>query len=675
MMVAVTRHGVWIRWSAALALAVACGLATGAVRAADFEQDYAKLLETWGTKAKADKLTFEKAREQAEAAWEKRTEANAFVQLAENAKEAEKHIKNRDAADGQAYQFYQAALALAPKPTAENKEELLAMQLQCAFVAYQRGDYPVALVVAEHFARKNPKHTDALQAAQIAAAAAVQRYNASPVAEKKTTVESVLAINEFIGSTWPNEDEGREAWTRIAQIAISLGDSERALAIAKKLPADSPFRGEITLQMGLVKWAEYLKVSQLPEGDPKKPGGGDLERLRLDVRKTLDDGVTLVRKSNVQPSFNVLASELALVQIHNLAGDYDDAMRLLTRAKTGLLDQAMAGVPAAKQNALDKEIYKAALQTFVATQDLTRAEQMLERLAGDKTDAGNLAKMRLSLARTLKEDIDRLRESDPAATDALKQKLDGLMAILQKILADSSQQDFRSLAWVAQTIYQLGADQDPQGTELPADVAALYTKASTAYKQLIAQAEKAAAGTPEKKSLPGLQLNLAKCLRRLGKYEDALSLFESVLKEAPNNLDGQLNAAYTYQEWGDAAADGQYYELAMRGGPAKRVAVGVIESPIKGWGKLAQLLQSSDKYRAEYFEVRYNLAFCRARVGLMSMKDEEQKSMLQSAEQQILFTYNSYPDLGGTKWKEKYENLLKSIQSKLGKSATGFPTK
>ena len=77
-----------------------------------------------------------------------------------------------------------------------------------------------------------------------------------------------------------------------------------------------------------------------------------------------------------------------------------------------------------------------------------------------------------------------------------------------------------------------------------------------------------------------VKIRLAACIRRLGGYQESLALLVAVLKDHPTMVDAQVEAAYTYQAWGQEKPG--HYLLAITGSQGYR--------EIWGWGELVRRL-------------------------------------------------------------------------------------
>ncbi len=97
-----------------------------------------------------------------------------------------------------------------------------------------------------------------------------------------------------------------------------------------------------------------------------------------------------------------------------------------------------------------------------------------------------------------------------------------------------------------------------------------------------------------------------------------MDLFATILGKRDRILDFQIEAAKTFQAWGDAGNSDAYLK-AVRGARVGKDGRNIIW----GWGRLAssvgrpELLDKKPVFRATLHEARYNLALCRYKYGLV----------------------------------------------------------
>jgi hypothetical protein len=115
-----------------------------------------------------------------------------------------------------------------------------------------------------------------------------------------------------------------------------------------------------------------------------------------------------------------------------------------------------------------------------------------------------------------------------------------------------------------------------------------------------------------------------------------------------------------------------YYNLAILGArKSSHDASGRETNTIWGWTKLATMLQSSPAHRKVYHEARLNAARCRMLQAEVRTGEEKHK-LLKLAVYEIYLTQRLVPDLGGPEMRDKYDQLLKTIQKLAGEKPVGL---
>jgi hypothetical protein len=161
-------------------------------------------------------------------------------------------------------------------------------------------------------------------------------------------------------------------------------------------------------------------------------------------------------------------------------------------------------------------------------------------------------------------------------------------------------------------------------------------------------------------------MQLAECLRRLGRYESAADAIMEILKVQSNLLDPQREIAVIYQTWGEENPNA--YLFAIRGGSPLEPKG---ESIVWGWGGIARRASSDDSDLNLFHEARYNVAICRFLLA-MSKSGQERTDLLNQAEQDITILHKLYPEMGGPDRLEQYDTLLRKIRRNLGAKEQGL---
>lgn len=641
---------------------------------ADWQADFQKLKSDWAAQAKSDGLTYAKAQEQVSSVWNQYQEAEGLIQFAEqfgeDADQLPKFRQQRDAASAKMVPALKAAVGLAPQPTDANRQEIVEALHRLCVMLYQAGDFKSSVAVAEHLGHNFAETPEGLHGTTVALSCYAQFYNQAPADKKREALEPLMDLNAYIARQWPNQQEGRDALARLAQLALQSGDAARARSVAQQLPADSPQRGEIQLHFALQDYTEYARLRALPANDPQKPSAQEMGNRRSNLVKSMQEAVDQARKANRDSyPYSVLAAEYALAGFYNEDGKFDQAQKLLEQP-SGLLDRANTPPPPSEQPAFPEAVYQLALDTYVSQGQLEKALNILDKLAGTGSNPAAVTTKQLDLANRLFTNLkERWSAGDSGA--GMAQQLAGLTKLLSQISERDAGHSVKSRTWVAQAMYELAEAADPQGGSLPNEsVQDMYRSAQTAYDKLMRQIQNDPA---EAARVNWARIRMANILRRTGDFPAAIELVERVLRDAEKNLEAQFVGAYTYQDWGVSASSNEYFRYALDGGPARRTAVGDVPSPILGWKRLVGMLQSSTQHRMRYYEARYNLAMSTRNLGLTSATDEDRRKLLESAQSQIIGLHRYNPDLGSPQWKERFEVLLRSIQTALGQPESGLP--
>jgi hypothetical protein len=149
----------------------------------------------------------------------------------------------------------------------------------------------------------------------------------------------------------------------------------------------------------------------------------------------------------------------------------------------------------------------------------------------------------------------------------------------------------------------------------------------------------------------------------LGKYDEALKRLVEILKARNALLDAQREAAFTYQAWGRLKPE--HYLSAIRGGVEIKQKDGGVAYLIWGWGGIARRVQDTEAHQDTFDEARYNLALCRLSYAL-TKSGREKTDLLREAERDILLVQMLRPEMGGKKWYDQYDAMLRKIQKALG---------
>ncbi len=578
--------------------------------------------------------------------------------------------KESVAARDKARELFRQALNLRDRATP--LEDLNNARYYLCYLAYQAGDYFDAAVLGEFLAKRHPTSSGARQAAKIALLSHLQAYNAATPDDRASEKRRMESLADFMTRRFAGEAEADEAWMTLMIVATNDRDVPQVQAYLAKIPEQSPRRAEAELKAGQAIWIAALAASRLPE--ESRPPQEEIDKLRALAQQTLSSGVERIAKSaEVGVTFTMAAAALSLAQIYVDANRAADAVKLLEDSKIGPLTLVEAKSPIAAEGTFAVETCKAALRAYVATQQLDKAEKVMNDLesyvkaSGDEKGSQMLIAIYRALGQELENHVVELRKEK--RTSDLQAVSRGFDLFLDRIAAKEQGNNFNSLNWVADTYTRLGAGNETDDDAVSPEARSYFEKAAKTDEKIVDKI-KQDPGYASADALLAVKVRMAKSQRRGGHFKEAIDLLSDVLKQKPMLLDAQREAAYTYQDWG--RENPATYNLAIAGGRKEKDAKGQEYNVLWGWTRLAALTRRDKKFQDVFHEASYNQAKCFL-LQAQQQKGDEKAASLKKAESAVKLIAQLHPDLGGGDWPQKYDKLLKRIQQEAGQPQTGLP--
>jgi len=582
---------------------------------------------------------------------------------AETAKASEAKVKQEAVRARKLFEF--ASDVLDDTATPEQRTEL---RYYLCYLAWQGGNLLDAAIIGHWLAEHYPQHNLGREGAKVAFAAAVNLYNQSKQPNKDFESALILRVAENIANHWADQPEGQEAVVMLLRFAIQQRDYAKAVAYLEKIPPSSPQRADAEVKAGQALWAAYLRGQQAQGA--QRPPQAEIDQLRTQSQKILTAGVDRARSSGTtSPALASAVLYLAQMQLENRQPA--KALELLQDQKLGPLTLVKNKSPAASGPGFAEETYKVALRAYVANKQLGEAEKtmkLLEGLIGKSNDpkaSEKLTFIYVSLGRSLEAQLKELRKAGQQKD--LEEVSRSFENFLRQI-AKRKDLTFNSLNWVAQTYYSLGSGVDDGSGKLSSQAKQYYEEAVKGYERILELTSNNASFAPQQgESLLGVNLRLAAALGRLGRHDDAINIVTTVLRDKPTMLTAQVLGADTYQAQGKSKKVG--YVKAIQGGePAGKDRKNVIW----GWGKIAKMTSGKPQFASTFHEARRKMAECRYLYGMTQPDEAQRKRYLDSAKQDLWYTYKLVPDLGGAETSAEYEALLKKLQAGLGAEPNGL---
>ena len=623
------------------------------------------------------------------------TNADVKKELQEQLDEANKKVGS---SLHRAIEFYRLAIGFSNAEVPSGEIETVYYYM--AFCYYQLKQYYDAATLGEFLARRYPESNGATQGAKIALSAYHQLLVRKPPAEREFESTRLASLAAFMVEHWPDAPETIDARVKLIPEMLKAGNVPGALEYVKSLPEKHTARADMELRVGREIWRQYrVQAKRFRTLQEESPGSEELQTLKQQLTgnrelaaKYLQQGLGRLGPQ-AKPSAVRALSVLALSQYHVESGNPDKALQQIQAPKSGLL--ALAQQPVSDGTALfgneamfsrfARDAHMLALRTYIGTlptaekpaENIQQAKNVmasLKKVVGTSAEGSNiLVAIYYNLARDLESQLALSKTTAEKKTLA-----QGFETFLEEVGRNSN--EFNVKNWVAETLYGLGKGFDTDRRKLTDEARQYYGKSIETYEAIVSTARKNPkflnpdAARSDRIRL-SLTLRLAKAKRQLRSYKGALDLFQQILASKSTMLDVQIEAARTYQLWGDDPGESnskreQHYLKAIAGGYPDEKSK---RNTVWGWKQLAKITRSYPQFQDQFHEARYNMAVCRYKYALRKSKSADRTRYMNSAKREIMNHQQLYPDMGGELWLPRYNSLILKVQKALKEKETGLP--
>ncbi len=601
------------------------------------------------------------------------TTAEHKQELSEQLSQAEQAI-DRD--QQQAIELLHSALRL--YQSGDSREELFDARFRLSFLLLKQQRPWEAMSVAQFLSRSSPGTDQGLRAATVALGSFSDLLRTADPGAKVELTDQLQPFAEYLVATWPESSEASAAAAALVQLALMEKNFEQAEQFLRLVPTDNPESAKLRRDAGLMFYAQYLQ---------EKTAAGEAAestvRLRKQALQLLQSavaagaGIPAASTSGDQAAGDQAAGDNAtgtgatdagaveavtvLARLLLADGQLDAAAKVMfdgTSSPLALLEKESHGLPARSV----MEFYRTAIQLKIALQAVGQLApeeataqireyiQQLQAAATDAESSKTLTGIFVGLARDLREQLE-------ATTDEAKRRWMSetlLIFAIEAAKADS----FNTQYWSADTIVSIAQELEKSPTS-KSQATAAYGEAARILEAILAKEKSQPGWISPAPFATQIRLRLAQTSRGLGDYKQAIEQLATVLEENGKLLDVQIEAARTYQAWGDASNSG-FHKVAIEGGrpdPKTR------QKLIWGWGKIQQVTANQPNFSEQFFEARYQLAYSRWQYAKGLQDPARRAEEIQRAARDIESTAKLFPELGGPLMKKKFASLLKDIQN------------
>lgn len=558
-----------------------------------------------------------------------------------------------------ALELFARALELRTPET--ERTEINRVRYYQSFCYFALGRYYDSALIGEFLLERYPTLDWTRQAAGLAVRSYAELVASEDGPQPFETAQMEGVADRLIAG-WPGTPEASLAARLMAISALTAEDYPEAARYLELIPRDYSLRNSLAARLGRGLWFDYLNERGT---DP-----AEVQQQKLDAAQSqLAAAVENVDRDEL--NYELALASLLLVDAYLESGETGKALNQLESAPLAPMDLLKAQAPAivSSPNAelYRKETWKTAIRTYLAalkTSDNT--QQLVDKTRGvlqaleadaaasnDSVEKGRLAAIYRMIAGQLKEQFDQLKT--PAERQAFGKTIG---AFLSGIEANAT--DAKTALWAGATLMEIADAFAREG--LVDDAQRFFNQAIPALNR----AEEIGFGSEPNAEAYTTELKRQRALaqRGAGDFPAALEQLAGLLKESPNRLNVQLDAARTLQEWGRSTGDAEKFAEAMMGSEKVRdPESGRMVNAIWGWRKIFTVTRNREEFIDQYYTALYYLIESRFEYGVL----KPSAKAIQSAQVELQNARRRDPDLGGAGWTNRFTELEKRIEQALNK--------
>ncbi len=557
----------------------------------------------------------------------------------------------------QATQLLQMSMGL--YGSKDQREQLFDARQKLAFCLLKQQQAWEAIAIGEFLAMSNPGSEQGLSAGTIALAGYGELFKTEDKAVRSQLLDQLAPFAEFMATTWPQADESAMAAAALVQFSLINKEIDRAKKYIELVPASTATGATVLREAAVQFYVQYIEAKRASTEDAP-----EVQAARKLAVESLEKAVAAINKETMAGPEVEAVNYLARMY---LSGERADAATKLFDDMAPL--KVLKDKPDTVSTRATMDTYSTALQVEIAklsngVGDATESTKKLSDYIGlleesakkDATGPQLLGGIYVQLARDLKEAVGSTKDA---------QKRKKLSEALVKLTSEAgkSATAFGTNYWSADTLLSI-ADEIKSDA---AEAKKAYSEAAAILAKMISKGEAEPDWMQPKGIDMQVKLMLAKSQRGLGNFEEAIETLAAML-ETSNTLTAQMEAAKTYQAWGDAA-DLKYHKTAIEGTrPGKNGA-----NVIWGFSKIANVASKNPSNAEFFYEARFQVA--NSRFKFASAAGADKAKLLEQAAKDVQSTSRLYPALGGPVMLAKFDALLKQIQQAQGQPPVGLDRK
>jgi tetratricopeptide (TPR) repeat protein len=484
---------------------------------------------------------------------------------------------------------------------ARNPEKANLARYNLSFCYYMNKQYYEAAVMAEHLARRHPGWSRSAQAIDIGMQSWADAYSSYTDVDRLSDLNRLISLAKYAVETWPDKEQGDNARTNLGQIYIGMGQYDKAIEVLSAVHKRSRDWVGTQNRLGAAHWAKSRDLERR----------GDTAAAQAEAQKSLDIlnlALKARREAGAGPTDPGLIANVGdLATVLTETGKPADALALLSPVVAAQTVKSGPGFA---------RLMEAQLKAFITSGNVEPAIASMRALEQSGGASGR-AQLYYKLGKLLEKELDTLK--DKGNTAALKRTHQAYKSFLTTLAESKTGQSYDSLRWAGESLLSLGAHQD----------------AEKVFHRVLDEFTK----DPQFLQQPGSQgrmliarLRLVAALRGQGKFDEAGSLLDDVMKSTPTYLETLFEK-------------GMLLEAEAEAGQAKWSAA------LKYWEDLAKRMERTRPRPSSYYDAWYHVAWV-----LAKQKDAAK------ARQTLMGVMRLSPNVGGSDMKAKYLVLLEKLR-------------
>ena len=509
---------------------------------------------------------------------------------------------------------------------------------------YNAGRLPEAIVMAKAVARWGKAKEPATKEAAMIGLAASQEANQTHwgVPSETGELDQMKQLVDLIAKKWPNDPNLDLMRLSLAQSYDRFNVPRKAAGVYRQISDDSAHVVTARLATGAALWTEYRRM--VAETDQPTPNQiKTRETILRTAKKAFSDAVTKITKADDAPNKKALTAKLTLARIALSQNKLSEAEDWLVGKPMSLKDSIAVKDEAGTikfSSAFVRLVYETLFSIRAQQNNMPGATKALNELATKLGEGGDIGKMYLSASTSY---IDQLSQSNQVN----QEQFSNLVELIQPLQSDHKTLTSSNILWLGEAWSRLSgrAANDELARQC-------NEKAAAAYELAMSRPD-----FPKASRQAGL-VRRSQLLRAAGQLDAAVVSLGDVLKQTPNAIELQIEAAASIQQ---SALD-SHQPLSLT-----NAIKGPKDSPIWGWEKLVTTIYAAsgddeEKNAQRLSQCQYQLAFCKWQIA-KATSDTGQRAARMSEATKLVSRLEATMKRDSQPWYDKFTALAKEVKA------------